>query len=156
MKILAAIGLFALWIALSASAHPAHLLAGAAVAGGIAWLNPIGLARVRRVSIGAAIAYAPWLFVRILKSGLHVSRLILHPALPISPRLIRYRTELESDGALVTIGNSITLTPGTITVEAKPGELLVHAIDEASSQDLVSGALEDKVRRVFPEQGGSK
>ncbi len=153
MRILVAVGLFLLWIALSASFHPAHLLAGAVFSGGVAWLNPIGTARARGVSVAAAVVYGPWLFVRILKSGLHVSRLILHPSLPIAPRLIRHRTNLRSDGELVTIGNSITLTPGTITIEAGPGELLVHAIDEPSSEDLVGGLLEDRVARVFPKQG---
>ena len=156
MRIVVATALFVLWVSLSASFHPAHLLAGAVFSGAIAWLNPLGLARARGVSIAAAVAYGPWLFVRILKSGLHVSRLILHPSLPITPRLIRHRTALRSDGALVTIGNSITLTPGTITVEAKPGELLVHAIDEPSSQDLVGGVLEDRLSRVFPGQSNVK
>ena len=156
MRLLAGIALFALWIALSASYHPGHLIAGAVFSGAIAWLNPVGLAPGRGVSIPSAIAYVPWLLVRILRSGLHVSWLILHPSLPISPRLIRHRTKLRNDVALVAVGNSITLTPGTITVEASPGELVVHAIDELSSRDLVSGVLEDKVSRVFPEPGAEQ
>lgn len=154
MRFLAVLTLFTLWVALSASFHPAHLLAGAVFSAGIAWLNPIGLAGARGVSIPSVLAYAPWLFVRILRSGFHVSRLILHPSLPIAPRLIRHRTDLRSEGAIVTIGNSITLTPGTITVEAQPGELLVHAIDEPSSRDLVDGVLEERVSRVFPAREG--
>ena len=47
------------------------------------------------------------------------------------------------------LGNSITLTPGTITVEIEPGELLVHAIDETSTGDLLGGSLEKKVEGVF-------
>lgn len=156
MRFVVATALFVLWVALSASFHPAHLLAGAVFSVAIAWLNRLRLTRARGVSIAAALAYGPWLFVRILKSGLHVSRLILQPSLPISPRLVRHRTALRSDAALVTIGNSITLTPGTITVEAKPGELLVHAIDEPSSQDLVGGVLENRLGRVFPGQGGAQ
>ncbi len=122
----------------------------------VAWLNPIGLSGFGAVSIPAAIAYLPWLFARVLRSGLHVSWLILNPALPISPRVIRHRTKLRSDGALAVAGNSITLTPGTITVEASPGELVVHAIDERSSDDLVGGALEEQVSRVFPAEGGAR
>ena len=82
-------------------------------------------------------------------SGVHVSRIILSPTLPISPRLIRHQTKLKSDGELVVLGNSITLTPGTITVEVAPGELVVHAIDEASSADLVEGVLDARVGRMF-------
>ena len=48
------------------------------------------------------------------------------------------------------LGNSITLTPGTITIEVAPGELIVHAIDAPSQEDLVSGVLDYKIGRLFP------
>ena len=97
----------------------------------------------------AVAAFLPGLMGRILKSALHVSWLILHPSLPISPRMIQHKTKLTSDGELVVLGNSITLTPGTITVEVAPGQLVVHAIDEASSADLSSGVLDARVGRLF-------
>nr|NIW24230.1 ABC transporter permease [Gammaproteobacteria bacterium] len=131
MRILTAVILFALWLVLSATFDPAHVIIGALVSALIAWLNP-ALPHMRRLSWLAAIAYQPWLFGRILKSGLHVSRLILDPKLPISPELVRHQTKFKSDGELVVLGNSITLTPGTVTVEVAPGELIVHAIDAAS------------------------
>ena len=98
---------------------------------------------VRAVAIG-----------RILKSSFHVSRLILHPALPIAPELIHHKTKLTSDGELVVLGNSITLTPGTITVEVAPGELVVHTIDKSSCKDLVNGLYDSKVSRLFSSKGG--
>lgn len=153
MRILTATVLFALWLSLSATLSPAHVAVGAIVAGLVAWVNPV-LPHKRRLSLPAALAYLPWLFGRILKSGLHVSRLILHPSLPISPRLVSHRTRLSSDGELVVLGNSITLTPGTITVEVAPGELVVHAIDEESTEDLVSGALEGRVAGIFRSEAG--
>jgi len=148
MRILTAIILFALWLSLSATLSAAHVLVGAAIAALVAWLNP-ALPHLRRLSWMAILAYQPWLFGRILKSGIHVSRLILDPNLPIAPRLIHRETRLKRDGELVVLGNSITLTPGTITVEIAPGEVLVHAIDEESSEDLLGGALETRVQRVF-------
>ncbi len=149
MRILTTAALFALWLSLSATLSPAHVAVGAIVAGLVAWVNP-ALPHKWRFSWSAGLTYLPWLFGRILKSGLHVSRLILHPSLPISPRLVRHRTRLSSDGELVLLGNSITLTPGTITVEVAPGELMVHAIDEESAEDLASGTLEGRVAAVFP------
>jgi multicomponent Na+:H+ antiporter subunit E len=148
MRILTGVLLFVLWLSLSATLSPAHVLAGAVIAALVAWLNP-ALPHLRGLSWTAIIAYQPWIFGRILKSGIHVSRLILAPGLPIAPRLIRRETPLRGDGELVILGNSITLTPGTITVEIAPGEVLVHAIDAASCEDLLGGTLEDKVRRVF-------
>ncbi|MEM0955410.1 MAG: Na+/H+ antiporter subunit E [Pseudomonadota bacterium] len=149
MRVLTALILFALWLSFSATLSPGHVIVGALISGLVAWLNP-ALPHMRRLSWPAVLAYQPWLFGRILKSGWHVSRLILHPSLPIKPKLIRHTTPLQSDGELVTLGNSITLTPGTVTVEIAPGEVLVHALDEDSTQDLRTGAMETKIRGVFP------
>lgn len=154
MKIISAIALFILWVVLSASYHWAHLLLGAVVAVFIVWISPEGSAHTRRFLWFSALGYLPWLFTRVIKSGLHVSKLILHPAMPIQPELIKHKTELSSNGELVVLGNSITLTPGTITVEVAPGELVVHAIDASSQQDLVKGLLDNKVSRLF-SKGGS-
>jgi multicomponent Na+:H+ antiporter subunit E len=155
VRVLTAVILFALWLVLSSTFDPAHVAAGAAVAALIAWISP-ALPSMRRLSWTAAAAYQPWLFGRILKSGLHVSRLILDPKLPISPELVRHQTNLRSDGELVALGNSITLTPGTITVEVAPGELIVHAIDEESRKDLLDGRFEAKIGGVFSAQEGQR
>ena len=149
MKVFFAIALFVLWLVLSASYEPAYVVLGVIVASFVAWINPIGTPYTRRFLWLRALGYAPWLFGRVVKSGLHVSRLILHPALPIKPELIKHKTKLRSDGELVVLGNSITLTPGTITVEVGPGELIVHSIDAAAQEDLSSGLLDEKVSRLF-------
>ena len=156
MRIMGAFLLFAFWLLLSASYDMAHVVAGAFFAVLVMWLNPPRAATARKVSWLAALGYLPWLIGRIFKSALHVSRLILDPALPISPRLIRHKTELRSDGELVVLGNSITLTPGTITVEVAPGDLLVHAIDEASSADLSEGVFDAKGSRMFTNGEGAR
>jgi multicomponent Na+:H+ antiporter subunit E len=156
MRILGGLSLFAFWLLLSASHDVVHVVAGAVIAGVVMWLNPAGAPSTRKLSWLAVLGYLPWLIGRILRSGLHVSRLILDPALPIAPRLIRHRTKFKSDGELVVLGNSITLTPGTITVEVAPGELVVHAIDEASSVDLVEGVLDAKVGRLFCAKEGER
>lgn len=153
MRILAAIALFFFWLVLSASYDLIHITIGAIIASMIAWFTPAGPPHVRRVSWLAVLGYVPWLFGQILKSGFHVSRLILHPALPIAPELIHHKTKLTSDGELVVLGNSITLTPGTITVEVAPGELVVHTIDKSSCQELVNGVFDAKVSRLFSPKG---
>jgi multicomponent Na+:H+ antiporter subunit E len=155
MRILGTFLLFAFWLLLSASFDVAHVAAGAFFAGVVMWLNPARAVGDRKVSWLAALAYLPWLTGRILKSGFHVSRLILSPALPISPTFIRHQTKFKSDEELVVLGNSITLTPGTITVEIAPGELVVHAIDEASSEELLSGVFDNRVGRMFSTRESS-
>lgn len=149
MKFLAAVALFALWLVLSATFHPAHVALGAIVACVVVWVTPAGPPLKRRISWLAALGYFPWLLVRVLKSGIHVSRLILDPSLPIAPRLVHHKTKLTSDGEIVVLGNSITLTPGTVTVEVRPGELIVHALDAESIKGLESGEFDAKVGTVF-------
>jgi multicomponent Na+:H+ antiporter subunit E len=100
--------------------------------------------------------YFPWLIGRILKSGLHLSVLILHPALPIDPRMIRHQTSLPEDSGIVLLGNSITLTPGTLTVEVDGQNLLVHAIDDKSAEDLTGLHFDRKIARVFGGREGTQ
>ncbi len=93
--------------------------------------------------------YVPWLVVQVVKSGLHMTRLILHPKLPIDPQIIPYKPRLRDPAGLVLLGNSITLTPGTITAEIAPDQLLVHAIDSRAAKDIVNGTMESRVSQVF-------
>ena len=74
----------------------------------------------------------------------------LNPKLPVNPRLIQYPTNLGNNTAVVLLGNSITLTPGTVTIEVSSNELVVHALDDGSSSGLESGIMERKVAEVFP------
>lgn len=156
MKFVGALLLFVFWLLLSTSFYVGHVVTGAFVAVLIMWLRPPRPAPTHKVSWLAAIAYLPWLVGRVLKSALHVSKLILAPSLPISPRMIEHKTELKSDGELVVLGNSITLTPGTITVEVAPGQLVVHAIDEASGADLSAGAFDERIGRIFTKVGSKQ
>ncbi len=95
----------------------------------------------------AALAYWPWLVIEILKSGWTVARLILHPRLPISPSLARFRPSQESTVGLVTHANSITLTPGTVTIEARRGEFLVHALTSDGAAGLAGSEMDRRVCR---------
>jgi len=144
---------FVIWVALSGKLNPLHIAIGLGLSLGIAWLNtsPLTGAKIR-FSWAGVMTYTPWLFSRILASSVHMVRLILDPKLPIDPQLFGHHTTLPHHAAIVLLGNSITLTPGTITVEVSPTQLTVHSIDPASSIDLLSGTLEKKVMTVFPQQ----
>lgn len=141
---------FIIWLILSSSYDRLHIVLGIAVAALIVWLNPVEPASpFRNFPWLRVVGYVPWLFGRILASGFHVSRLILDPSLPIAPALIRYRTKLRDDGEIVFLGNSITLTPGTTTVEIDSNELVVHALDEVSGESISDRRLEQKIHSVF-------
>lgn len=114
---------------------------------------------IRRANISSRIvvealrfvAYIPWLMYQILLSNLHVAYLVLHPRMPISPKVIRYKTRLKTDTALATLANSITLTPGTITADIVDGEYYVHALSRKVADGLMTGEMEDKVAHIFEE-----
>jgi multicomponent Na+:H+ antiporter subunit E len=104
-----------------------------------------------RVIFQRFIAYIPWLLYQIVSSNIHVALVALSKKKPIDPRIIRFKTKLESDISWVTLANSITLTPGTITMDIKDGEFFVHALDKKVADDLHAGEMEDRVAHVFME-----
>jgi multicomponent Na+:H+ antiporter subunit E len=93
------------------------------------------------------IFYWPWLFKEIVISAWNVSRVILNPRLPVSPTLVRAKTSQKTTVGLVTYANSITLTPGTISVDVKPGEILVHALTREAADGLLEGEMDRRVTR---------
>jgi multicomponent Na+:H+ antiporter subunit E len=97
------------------------------------------------------LGYVPWLLYKIFMANLHVLALTFHPKMMerIDPQIFRFQSRLHKDLALVTFANSITLTPGTITVYVNMnGTFTVHAIDWASREDL-PGEMEDRIAAVF-------
>lgn len=146
---------FVIWLFVSGQVRLYYVVLGLCCSAAVAWVDMHRSAAPRHVFPWVRFAgYLPWLTWRVILSACHVARLILSPSLPISPHLIRYPTKLRDHAALTLLGNSITLTPGTVTVEITPRELVVHAIDGPSGTDLTSRALEDRVARVFTVREG--
>jgi multicomponent Na+:H+ antiporter subunit E len=96
--------------------------------------------------------YMPWLMKEILVANLHVAKIILTPSLPITPIVVRYRSSQETDLGKVIYANSITLTPGTITIGIYGQELEIHSLTWVD----VDGREEDEMdqRVTWVEQGG--
>lgn len=98
--------------------------------------------------------YIPWILFEIVKSNFHLLYLAFHPSLKskIDPQIITFRTNLKSDIAIATLANSITLTPGTITINANSdGIFKVHAIDKKCA-DALPGEMLEKVAKIFGEE----
>jgi multicomponent Na+:H+ antiporter subunit E len=143
--------LFAFWIALSG--HYTPMLVAAGLAGALVCVlaairmrvadaegHPIELFR------GTA-TYYPWLIREIAKSAWAVTKIILHPRLPISPTMTVVRASQRSSAAVATYANSITLTPGTITVGVRGKDLTVHALVRDGALDLEGGGMDRRVSR---------
>ena len=148
------------WIILSGQFDYFHLSLGAVSSLMVAYFSsdllfdrPLAGARWRAVL--AFLGYLPWLFHEIILANWHVLKLCFSPRMKerLDPRLVSFQSSLKSELSLVTLANSITLTPGTITVRVTvDGEFLVHALD-ARSADLKSLLeMERKVARTFKEK----
>lgn len=100
------------------------------------------------------LQYLPWLLYQILLANLHVALLVLHPRMmeKIDPHILRFKIRLKSDLSLTTFANSITLTPGTITLLIHEGHFYVHAIDQKVADDLLTGEMEQKVIQIYQEE----
>jgi multicomponent Na+:H+ antiporter subunit E len=96
----------------------------------------------------ATLLYLPWLLWQILKSNIEVSRIILNPKLPISPRLLKVKSSQQTTTGEVLYANSITLTPGTISLDVQGSTILVHALTEESAQGVENGDMDRRVSQL--------
>lgn len=92
-----------------------------------------------------SLAYWPWLLAEVASSAWQVARIIVRPSLPISPTLVRISPSQKTDLGLVVHANSITLTPGTISVEVRGDEILVHALTREGAEGVSNGAMDRRV-----------
>lgn len=93
--------------------------------------------------------YIPYLIWEIIKANVAIAIVILRPSMPIDPRMTRVRARVDSGLPTLALANSITLTPGTLTVRAEDQQLIVHTLLPVAREDLFGGRLERAVRFVF-------
>lgn len=98
------------------------------------------------------VGYFGWLFKEIVWANLHVFRLAMLPGgmALMSPELVRIKIKLKGDGARYLLANSITLTPGTVSVKISKDELLVHSISRKTTEGLESD-MEMRIAKIFGE-----
>lgn len=89
--------------------------------------------------------YAPWLLWQIVKANVDVARRILNPKLPIAPRLIRVHTQQRSALGRTIFANSITLTPGTVSIDLDGEDIVVHALTAEAARELQEGTMNRRV-----------
>lgn len=99
-----------------------------------------------------AATYWPWLTWEIVKSNIQVARIVVDPRLPIDPRVIKVKAGQGDDVGLVTYANSITLTPGTVSIDVRGGTIDVHALNAEFAAGVESGEMD---RRVTAMTGGA-
>jgi multicomponent Na+:H+ antiporter subunit E len=148
--------LFAFWLILSG--HYTPLLVG--VGAVCSLLCVLVAVRMKVVDteghpaqlFGRAPSYYLWLVWEIAKSAWAVTRIIVHPRLPISPTMTVVTASQRTSAGIATYANSITLTPGTITTGVRGNRLTVHALVREGALDLEGGGMDARVKRF---EGGS-
>ncbi len=148
----------ATWMVLSGIFDAFHLTLGAISSAIVADLNARAMLPDRQlgrtmVQWWRFAAYVPWLLWQVWLANIHLLRLTFHPRMMelINPRIVSFKSRIDNQMGQFILANSITLTPGTVTVFASVmGRFTVHAIDDASARGL-PGEMEDRVARIFED-----
>ena len=157
--------LFGFWLTLSGFFDFKHvgigLIATAVIAFKARQMQLVGVDQggVERSHLGSipwlrVVSYSLWLLRAIASANWQVARLVLDPRLPIDPKLVRVPTRVRSDTAITLLANSITATPGTITVRAaddEKHEFVIHALVDSEGVAASVREMEERVLRALAE-----
>ena len=155
--------LFAFWLILSGKLEIKYLLLGLLSAALVTFITqdlmePEASRRTTARGVTAGLKtiwrlglYFAWLLREVIISNLQVAYIVLHPKLPINPGLLRFRTRLQSSVGHILLANSITLTPGTITVDLVEGTYLVHALVPDAAGALLEERMQSRLEAIFGE-----
>ena len=151
--VLTALIMFAFWIFLSGKFSLILLLSGLISSLLVSYMSndlligngDIKLGFIRTIRF---IRFLPWLLWQIVLANIDLALRTLHPKMPINPMLINFKNNLKTDLGMVILANSITLTPGTVTIDVNENEFLVHVISEKAAQSLISGEMQARVKKI--------
>ena len=150
--------LFPIWLILSGRFDLFHIVLGIISCSLVSYFSSdllFGDADFSKIPVQGPrfLLYIPWLLYQVFLANIHVMILTFHPRMMelIDPKIIKFKSRLKSDLAITTFANSITLTPGTITVYATDyGDFEVHVIDSTSG-DSLPGEMELRIAKLFNE-----
>lgn len=144
------VALFLFWVLLNGSLAGDVLIVGAVASaliaiffrGHLGWFSEL---RLTPKALATTIAYVFYYLKELVKSNVNVAAIVLSPALPVKPGIVTVRTKLKSSMGRMLLANSITLTPGTLTVDIDGDELHIHWVTvdspdiEGATQAIVAG-----------------
>lgn len=146
------------WLILASRVTVETLLLGTAASAGIIYYTKDMIFKAGEG--GPITPYYLWnyttlistLLVEIVKSNIHVAKIVLDPKLPIHPTFVRVPVRLKKDFHKVLYGNAVTLTPGTLTVDIVGDEYIIHALTDEAAEDLKHSSIEAHVLRLEEER----
>ena len=152
---------FLVWLALTSISNWQEVIAGLAVAAIVSWVAGRFLITTEKSAhpLSRLLLFTVYFFKfvwEMIKANLHVASIVINPLLPIRPGIVKIKTNLTKDSAITVLTNSITLTPGTLTVDVNPEahEIYVHCIevdsvDIAENTRTIGGKFEKLLAEVF-------
>lgn len=145
--------LLTFWLLLSGHFDFLHVLLGVASSLFVAYVSQdalIGHTDIRSnvQKVGRFVSYLPWLFYQIVLANLDVVYRTLHHRMPIDPAILSFQTDLKTDFGMATLANSITLTPGTVTLDVHEGRFVVHVLSKEPAESLLRGVSQSLVERI--------
>ncbi|MEM8709964.1 MAG: Na+/H+ antiporter subunit E [Planctomycetota bacterium] len=144
--------LTALWISMSGHFEGIILVLGALSVGLVLWLSRrMGVIDGEGVPIRMLpriTPYAAWLFKEIVVTNIEMAKLLVAGEIRTQPEVVEFTLHQKSDVSRALLANSITLTPGTVTMDVDDEHMLVHALTKDAAVDLVDGEMRGRVRRV--------
>ncbi|MDZ4168175.1 MAG: Na+/H+ antiporter subunit E [Coriobacteriia bacterium] len=153
----AAAPLFVFWLVLTGSLAPADLALGLALSVLLGWWAARALWAAGdepSLSLKQAVrfcGYLLWLIKEIVVAAVGVAEKVLDPRMPIEPVVVVHHSPLGRTVSRVVFANSITLTPGTLTVDVDESGYTVHCLSEEFATGIENGEMESRIRRVFEE-----
>ncbi len=151
--------IFLFWLAYTSSFQTGELITGLIVSLIIAFFTYESFTRVSPENnivkrIFSFLKYLPFFIIEMVKANIDVARRVINPSLPINPGIVAIKTDLKSDQAKMFLANSITLTPGTLTVDIKDNTLYIHWIDVESEKpqlqkNIIASKFENLLKWVF-------
>jgi multicomponent Na+:H+ antiporter subunit E len=150
--------LMVIWVVLSGFFDVFHLALGLISCAIVVWLSSDLLFENRHHRLNVRIkqafglfAYSIWMIGQIILSNIYVLRLALGSTEKLEPQIVRYKCSLNTDFQRFLLANSITLTPGTVTIKIIGDTYYVHAISDETANGL-DGTMERRIKKVFADE----
>lgn len=146
------------WIIMSGFLDAIHIGMGVVTVVGVLFVNHKLKAHrffdddmndLKELRFGRAVYYVGWLFVQIVIAGFHVMIVILKPKMPIHTTILTFKVDLPSAHARMILGNSISLTPGTLTIDIVGDTFTVHALDNTTHESISNDSMPRQVLKLF-------
>lgn len=141
--------LFGVWFVFSGKTEPFFLVTGALSALFSVYLaDRMGFVKKYKF-IPSAPKYWLWMVKEICTSTLKVSKMVWSVKPKLSPKMITYPMNFKNDRAYAIMANSITLTPGTVTIYVFYDRMVVHTLDSKNAEDLHKSEMYKKVTKTY-------